>query len=302
MEENFFWKSALKASVVVNFFLMIFSLLYFFIGDLKSNGLMYGLVGLQNLGLYGILVSIILPLQVFGWLLFGYFYGKFPVKQSFLKVFLFSLVFYGLLFLFLSFFNRVNLFYFLLFGLLDFFWSGVFLFLVQVISFYFLFEFFKKQEDFSLESSKVVVSAGLGKRAIAFFIDYFLLWALNMVCLMVLFFELSETFMSYGFVEGITIGGAFGSIFWILINFSYWVLIEGFFGVTIGKKLMKIKVVKENGEKIKFSDSFFRNVWKFFPFFEWAAVLDLWKIQKQENRQRLLDQVAGTIVVEEKKV
>jgi uncharacterized RDD family membrane protein YckC len=77
-----------------------------------------------------------------------------------------------------------------------------------------------------------------------------------------------------------------------IIMVAYFTYLEGKHGFTIGKKLMKIKVMAVEG-KIDYKKSFLRNVSKFL----WLPLLaDLIVGLALGNRDRYLDQLSKTYV------
>ncbi|HYA33047.1 MAG TPA: RDD family protein [Candidatus Bathyarchaeia archaeon] len=87
----------------------------------------------------------------------------------------------------------------------------------------------------------------------------------------------------------------------LLIAFLYFTILEGRIGQTVGKMLLKIKVVKQaTGASISYGDAAVRTILRIIdliPFFVpylLAAVL----IWSSENKQRLGDRVAHTVVVQ----
>jgi len=77
-----------------------------------------------------------------------------------------------------------------------------------------------------------------------------------------------------------------------IIMVAYFTYLEGKYGVTVGKKLMKIKVMPLEG-KIDFSKSFLRNISKFL----WLPLLlDLIIGRALRSRDRYLDRLSKTYV------
>ena len=75
----------------------------------------------------------------------------------------------------------------------------------------------------------------------------------------------------------------------------YFPLLEARFGQTLGKHLMRIRVVRENGAAISLGQAFVRRLSLYFKF----LVLDALLIPFTKQRQRALDIVAKTIVAGE---
>jgi uncharacterized RDD family membrane protein YckC len=85
----------------------------------------------------------------------------------------------------------------------------------------------------------------------------------------------------------------------LLVFLLYFILLEGAYSQTVGKMAVKIKVVREDGTKIDYTDAVVRNVLRlidlipyFIPYLLGAILI--WSSDKQ---QRLGDRVAHTVVV-----
>lgn len=78
---------------------------------------------------------------------------------------------------------------------------------------------------------------------------------------------------------------------WLIVAILYFIVFEGITGTTIGKMLMGLKVVKEDGTPCGITSAFIRNLVRPFDivtFFIWAT----------NKQQRLGDFMAKTYVVE----
>ena len=75
----------------------------------------------------------------------------------------------------------------------------------------------------------------------------------------------------------------------------YFPLLEGRFGRTPGKQLMKIRVIRESGAPISLGQAFVRRLSMYFEF----LVIDALFIPFTQKKQRALDIVAQTIVARE---
>ncbi|MGZ4863319.1 MAG: RDD family protein [Halobacteriota archaeon] len=85
----------------------------------------------------------------------------------------------------------------------------------------------------------------------------------------------------------------------LLIFLLYFIVLEGAYGQTVGKMAVKIKVVKEDGSKIDYTDAVVRNVLRLIdliPYFI-PYLLGAILIWTSDKKQRLGDRVAHTIVV-----
>lgn len=81
-----------------------------------------------------------------------------------------------------------------------------------------------------------------------------------------------------------------------LLMLGYFILLEANSGQTLGKKVVKIKVVKEDGSPITMGDSVVRNVLRIVDgfFFYLVGAIFIWT---NPSKQRLGDKLAKTIVV-----
>ena len=129
-------------------------------------------------------------------------------------------------------------------------------------------------------------AVGVGRRAVAVIIDGILLmivgWALSMV-------------MGGATSTGFNLGGAPALVFF-LIAFAYFVVMEKTQGATLGKKLMGLKVVREDGAPLDWGTSVIRNILRLIDgfFFYLVGAIVVWVSKK---KQRLGDMAAKTLVV-----
>lgn len=103
--------------------------------------------------------------------------------------------------------------------------------------------------------------------------------------------------ISDGFSIGVLLAGSF------IISWGYWIGSETFFsGRTLGKKILGIRVLSEDGTPVTFSQVFIRNILRavdsqplfFYQFGFWCSICTL-------RFQRLGDVAAGTVVVYEER-
>lgn len=81
-----------------------------------------------------------------------------------------------------------------------------------------------------------------------------------------------------------------------VIVFAYYFLQEGLFASTIGKTLLKLRVVDKSGDPCSFVGSFKRNILRFVDWLPALYILAAVIISLSHDRQRLGDIVAQTIV------
>lgn len=131
---------------------------------------------------------------------------------------------------------------------------------------------------------------GVGPRALALIIDS-LIFILGACCIL--------------FIFALGSGGEFettGGPAWIingiftLIYLGYFVILESRSGATLGKRVLKLKVVQVNGSPIEMREAVIRNLLRIVDgfFFYLVGAVFIWT---SPNKQRLGDRVANTIVV-----
>jgi uncharacterized RDD family membrane protein YckC len=100
-----------------------------------------------------------------------------------------------------------------------------------------------------------------------------------------------------------TAGGSiilFGILAAFLVSMGYFLLLEGLWdGYTLGKKLMGIKVVKEDGSECGLGASILRNLLRIIDYLPFYYLLGFIVMAMSDKRQRVGDRAAGTVVVRE---
>lgn len=145
--------------------------------------------------------------------------------------------------------------------------------------------------------------AGVGSRAAAFVLDTIILMGVSLLILLTLvlilyggseFWFISETLFS-GPVA-ITI------VLLFLLNWGYFFLFEFFAGgKTIGKKIIGIRVIQENGHSITLLSSFIRNFLRIIDSLPASYFIGIMMIFFHSKHKRIGDLVAGTIVIHERR-
>lgn len=134
--------------------------------------------------------------------------------------------------------------------------------------------------------------ASFGARVLAMVIDFIILNVvmsmLNAVILAMMFNNLNTATMILGMVGPLLLGGALTMLYSVWLESSAW-------QATIGKKLMRLKVVDLRGERIRFWRSFSRNAAKSFSMLTLGVgyLMPLWT----QKRQALHDRMVGCVVV-----
>jgi uncharacterized RDD family membrane protein YckC len=82
-----------------------------------------------------------------------------------------------------------------------------------------------------------------------------------------------------------------------LIDFLYFIVLEGTSGATLGKRLVKIKVVRENGSPCGIGPSFVRNILRIIDELPGLHIIGMIWISRSDKKQRLGDRIGKTVVV-----
>ena len=85
-------------------------------------------------------------------------------------------------------------------------------------------------------------------------------------------------------------------LIFLFIIFAYFILLEAYVGWTIGKKLLGMRVMKNNGNKIGFSKSVVRNLLRLIDGLPAFNILGIILIIRSPTGQRFGDRVAQTYV------
>jgi uncharacterized RDD family membrane protein YckC len=136
--------------------------------------------------------------------------------------------------------------------------------------------------------------AGLGSR--------FLAQAIDVMLLLLLFFFLSLAALLLNSVSG---NGRLSLLIWVILSFAllllYFPILEGIWeGQTVGKRLLRLRVLGDRGEPVTVTQVAIRNVIRlvdFLPFFYGIGIVTLFV---QGGSKRLGDFAAGTVVVRDR--
>ncbi|MFD1360630.1 RDD family protein [Lentibacillus salinarum] len=142
--------------------------------------------------------------------------------------------------------------------------------------------------------------AGLGSRAGAMIIDQLLLTAFNLATVLFLVFVVDSDFTA--FLTGSTLPLAMTIMLLFIVYWGYFFVCEYFFGgKTLGKKLLGIRVIQDNGHSITLLSSLIRNLLRIIDMLPSAYFVGMVWVFFHSRHKRLGDIVAGTIVVHERK-
>lgn len=144
--------------------------------------------------------------------------------------------------------------------------------------------------------------AGLGSRAAAFIIDQLLLMIGNAIILVILFVVMKGLDSTPLFMLENTLPIAIAILLLFVLNWGYFFAFEFFSGGrTIGKKIVGIRVIQDNGHSITLLSSFIRNLMRIVDSLPASYFLGIIMIFFHPAHKRLGDLVAGTMVVHERK-
>jgi len=133
--------------------------------------------------------------------------------------------------------------------------------------------------------------ASLGARIVAFGIDYFLI-----ICYAIFAYYFLDAFGLFDVADGWLVYGLYSLV--ALPCLFYTFLMETFFrGQTVGKMIMKVKVVKTDGTRATIYQYFVRWMCSIVDIFLCAGALGISSIIVTRNAQRIGDIAAETAVI-----
>lgn len=145
--------------------------------------------------------------------------------------------------------------------------------------------------------------AGVGSRAAAFFLDTLILSISSFLILLTLFLILNGG-SDFWLPAEVLFSGPVAIVIVLLfvLNWGYFFLLEFFAGgKTIGKKMVGIRVIQENGHSITLLSSFIRNFLRIIDSLPASYFLGIIMIFFHPKHKRIGDLVAGTIVIHERR-
>ena len=140
----------------------------------------------------------------------------------------------------------------------------------------------------------------LGSRIAAGIVDYVIIGIITGIIAVILFLPALIMIVSRRAIGGGF--GRFGGVFGILVVMCflwliYFTYFEGTTGQTIGKKVVRIKVIKEDGSKCDFGSALVRNILRIIDHLPFLYILGIILIAATDKKQRLGDMLGKTIVV-----
>lgn len=143
--------------------------------------------------------------------------------------------------------------------------------------------------------------AGLGSRAMAYAVDVALLGSVGLAAYFALTFWVPDPVNAVlelsGLVRTLGLAGAFFGL-WV-----YWTLLEVTWnGQTVGKRLLRIRVVRGDGAPVTVFASAVRNLLRLVDFLPACYPVGLVTMLIDARHRRLGDLVAGTVLVRDEQV
>lgn len=140
---------------------------------------------------------------------------------------------------------------------------------------------------------------GIGSRGIAYFID--------IVSIFVISVALGITFGLFSILLSFTVGspslaaaGANGLFALIaLMPITYFIILEAKYGKTIGKEIMNLKVVREDGSQIGGKESLIRNLLRVVDEAVSFFLVAIVSMALSDKNQRIGDRAANTVVIKQ---
>jgi uncharacterized RDD family membrane protein YckC len=137
--------------------------------------------------------------------------------------------------------------------------------------------------SYMAQSSPAYATAGA--RVFAFVVDGFL-----SAIVAIVIFLIGAATQSDGFMLVMSVAAAVAS-------FGYFIGFEATSGATPGKRLLGIKVVKDDGSPMDWGAAIIRNVLRVVDYLPFSYLLGFCLIVFQSRKQRIGDMAAGTLVV-----
>ncbi|MFD1603127.1 RDD family protein [Flavobacterium artemisiae] len=139
------------------------------------------------------------------------------------------------------------------------------------------------------------IAASAGERLGAYFIDLFIKIC-YIITILVLFFSVFKLERWFNTLDDWSVGAIFIIFFFPIMIYS--ITLESIFeGQSIGKKIVKIKVVKIDGYQAGFGDYLIRWFFRMIDFSSFYGLVGFITIITSKKSQRLGDMAAGTAVI-----
>lgn len=151
---------------------------------------------------------------------------------------------------------------------------------------------------------RVVVSlpiAGVGFRAMAYLIDLALLFFVSVIAYFIWSLLIVDVLSTLQGMSGVA--RAIGGLVFFVVIWGYWTGMElAWRGQTLGKRVLRIRVVKADGSPIGAYESAMRNLLRIVDFMPFCYPIGLISMLVDPQHRRLGDRVAGTVLVREEQI
>ncbi|MFC0211264.1 RDD family protein [Paenibacillus chartarius] len=144
-------------------------------------------------------------------------------------------------------------------------------------------------------------TAGIGSRAVAGILDLLILGAVNMILYLAIIF-IAIPMQAAGNVpaESFAYGIAAILVVFVLLNAGYYVGTEYYMGGrTIGKRIMGLRVLRDNGQPATLLSVIIRNIFRLLDMLPSYYMLGAITMMFSAKDKRIGDMVAGTVVIVE---
>ncbi|RST61086.1 RDD family protein [Siminovitchia terrae] len=142
--------------------------------------------------------------------------------------------------------------------------------------------------------------AGLGSRMAAYMLDWLILGVMNVIIIIIPLILLIDGNPFYDDITSIVMAILIIALF--VLNWGYFIFMEFYFGgKTIGKRVLGIRVIQDNGHSLTLLSSFIRNFMRIVDSLPAGYLTGLLMIFFHPKHKRVGDLVAGTMVVHERK-
>jgi uncharacterized RDD family membrane protein YckC len=139
--------------------------------------------------------------------------------------------------------------------------------------------------------------AGPGSRAAAYFIDLLIMLTAGQLLVNLIVFLIASLFSTFGPGSELW-AGAVATLFFFALYNGYFILFEWLLnGQTPGKRVLRLRVIKQGGYALRFVDTLLRNLLRVIDFIPLFYGVGLLSLLLTRQCQRLGDLVAGTLVV-----
>jgi uncharacterized RDD family membrane protein YckC len=148
--------------------------------------------------------------------------------------------------------------------------------------------------------------AGIGSRFVAVLLDSLIIGAFYLVVILILVLVFAGAAATSSKASAaLDNGEKWALAIIIFLNFlllwGYFAISEGVWrGQTLGKRVMKLRVIKDSGRQITFFESLARNLLRFVDYMPGIYLVGVITMLCNKKNKRLGDFVAGTIVVHER--